>query len=189
MSGGSRARMAALAIGGALACGAALAGSMSLVNPGFESRNPGLHGNPEGWTTVQHAGPLSYTFKLDTETRRGGERSLRIDNVGPEPFGQIFQQLSAAALRGKTVRLSAWLKTKDATGGGAGLTLQAMQGGATIAHNHMTGNTLKGTADWTRHEITLAIPKEADRVEVGAMLQGPGTLWLDDVELDVIASP
>jgi hypothetical protein len=162
----------------------------SLVNPGFESERPGIRGNPEGWISIQHAGPPSYTFKLDPGVRHTGAQSLRIDNVGPEPFGSIFQQFPAAPLRGRTVRLSAWLKTRDAagsfTGGGAVLTLQAMQSGATLAHNHMTQAPIKGTSDWSRHEIVLAIPAAADQVEVGAMLHGPGTLWLDDVELDVL---
>ena len=159
----------------------------AVVNPGFESTKPGARGDPEGWTGIQHAGPLSYTFKLDTAVHHDGERSLRIDNVGPEPYGAVFQQLRADALRGKTVRLSAWMRTRDTgesvTGAGAVLTLQAMQGGATIAWNHMKDAPVRGTTDWARHEITLAIPRNADQVEVGAMLHGRGTLWLDDVEV------
>jgi hypothetical protein len=164
--------------------------AVPIVNPGFESTRPGSHGNPEGWVSIQHAGPLSYTFKLDPDVRRSGARSVRIDNVGPEPFGSIFQQIPAVPLRNRTVRLSAWMKTRAAagsvTGGGAVLTLQAMQSGATLAHEHMAAAPVKGTTDWTRREITLTIPATAEQVEAGAMLHGPGTLWLDDVEVDVV---
>lgn len=66
------------------------------------------------------------------------------------------------------------------------LTLRAMQGGATIAHNHMTANPVKGTTAWARHKITLAFPRVADQVEIGAMLHGPGSMWFDDVELAVV---
>jgi len=179
----------------ALACavgacaGAAVAAPVAIVNPGFESTKPGVRGDPEGWTAIQHAGPLSYAFKRDADVRHGDTASLRVDNVGPEPFGAVFQQLSAAALRGKTVRLTAWLRTRgvtgSGTGGGAVLTLQAMQSGALLAHEHMAETPVKGTTDWTRCEITLAIPRTADQVEIGAMLHGPGTMWLDDVELAV----
>ena len=34
-------------------------------------------------------------------------------------------------------------------------------------------------------QITLAIPAAADEIELGAMMQGKGTAWLDDVELHV----
>jgi len=183
------------AAGIALACvvgacaSAADAAPVAIVNPGFESTKPGVRGDPEGWTAIQHAGPLSYTFKRDADVRHGDAASLRVDNVGPEPFGAVFQQLSAATLRGRTVRLTAWLRTRgvsgSGTGGGAVLTLQAMQGGALLAHEHMAATPVKGTTDWTRCEIALAIPRAADQVEIGAMLHGPGTMWLDDVELAV----
>jgi hypothetical protein len=174
----------------ALLAQSAAAATIALVNPGFESAKPGVRGDPEGWTGIQHAGPLSYSFKLDREVRHDGTASLRIDNVGPEPFGAIFQQFPAGALRGRTLKLSAWLRTRDAsgsyTGGGAVLTLQAMQGGAPIAHNHMASAPIKGTTDWARHEIILVIPATTDQIEVGAMLHGPGTLWIDDVTLEVV---
>jgi len=161
-----------------------------LANPDFESTKPGMHGNPEGWFAIQHAGDLSYTFKLDTTDPHGGARSVRIDNVGPEPFGAIYQQVPAVAHRGRTLRLAAWLRTVDArgsaTGGGGVLLLQAMQGGAPLAWNHMKDTPVKGSTPWTRHAIELQVPANAEAIELGAMLHGPGTLWLDDVELVVL---
>ena len=163
---------------------------VALVNPGFESTKPGMLGNPEGWFSIQHAGDLSYTFKLDTQEPHGGERSVRIDNVGPEPFGAIYQQLPASAHRGRRVRLSGGLRTEDArgsaTGGGGVLMLQAMQGGAPLVWNHMNEAPVRGTTSWKRYNIELDVPAAADQIEVGAMLHGPGRLWLDDVELVVL---
>jgi hypothetical protein len=165
-----------------------LGASVALVNPGFESAKIGTRGDPEGWTGIQHAGDLSYTFRLDAEVRHRGARSLRVDSVGPEPFGAIYQQLPAAALRGKTLKLVAQLRTRDvvgsATGGGAVLTLQAMKAGALVAYDHMAASPVKGTTDWKRYEISLAVPRDADQVEIGAMLHGPGAMWMDDVELE-----
>jgi hypothetical protein len=132
----------------------------------------------------------SYTFKLDTADPHGGARSVRIDNVGPEPFGAIYQHVPAAAHRGRRLRFAAWLRTEDArgsaTGGGAVLMLQAMQGGAPLAWNHMKDAPVKGSTAWARHAIELDVPANADQIEVGAMLHGPGRLWLDDVELVVL---
>lgn len=162
---------------------------VALVNPGFESTKPGMLGNPEGWFSIQHAGDLSYTFKLDSRDPHAGERSVRVDNVGPEPFGAIYQQLPAAAHRGRRLRLGAWLRTEDArgsaTGGGAVLMLQAMQGGAPLAWNHMKDAPVQGTTPWKRYVVELEVPVAADQIEVGAMLHGPGRAWLDDVELEV----
>lgn len=161
-----------------------------IVNGDFESARPGMSGNPEGWFSIQHAGDLSYTFKLDTEQRHSGERSVRVDNVGPEPFGSIYQQVSAQPFRGKTVRITAWLRTRgvtgSATGPGAVLLLQSMRSGAVLTFNHMRDNPQTGDREWTRQQIELAVPADAEQVEFGAMLHGPGSLWMDDVELALL---
>jgi hypothetical protein len=182
-----------LAFASALFAGAAAASALTFVavaNPGFESSRPGMLGNPEGWFSIQHAGDLSYTFKLDTVDPHAGAQSVRIDNVGPEPFGAIYQPLPASAHRGRRVRLSGWLRTENAkgsaTGGGGVLMLQAMRGGAPLAWNHMQDAPVQGTTSWKRYNVELDVPALADQIEVGAMLHGPGKLWLDDVELVVL---
>lgn len=159
------------------------AASAALINPGFESTVPGRRGDPEGWFTFQHAGDRSYAFTLDTIEPHAGARSLRIENVGPEPYGAVAQSIEAKPYGGKVARFSAWLRTRDASDTGAVLTLMTIQAGVPQANNFMADAAVKGTTGWKRYTITLPIPKSAERIEVGAMMQGKGTLWLDDVEL------
>jgi hypothetical protein len=165
--------------------------SVPLINAGFESTVPGKVGSPEGWWVVQHAGPVSYTFEHDTTVRRSGERSLRVTNVGPEPFGAAYQTVAAAAYRGKTLRFSAWLRTEGTTGNryasGAGLKLHSVKGGYPLDIAEMRRNAVHGTTDWTRYEITLKVPAEAEGIEAGLVLFGPGRAWIDDAVLDVVA--
>lgn len=167
--------------------------SVPLANPGFESAAPVRLGAPDGWWGIQHAGPLSYTFTPDSDAPRSGGRSLRIDNVGPEPFGTLYQVVPAASLRGKTLRFSAWLRTRDAKGNvygtGAGLKLQSMRGGYIVDHVHMRMDSVGGTTDWARYEVHLKVANAADQIEVGVNLFGPGTVWIDDVALDVVEPP
>jgi hypothetical protein len=167
--------------------------SVALVNAGFESTQPGKLGAPEGWWAVQHAGPTSYAFTLDTMQPRSGERSLKVENIGPEPFGSIFQTLGAAPYRGKTLRFAAWIRTEGAAGNrfgaGAGLILHSMKGGYPIAYVMMRKDAVQGTTDWARYEVALKVPNEADHIEVGLNLYGPGIAWLDDVALDVMDPP
>lgn len=159
---------------------------MALVNPGFESARVAARGDPEGWFSFQHAGNVSYRFVVDVAEPRSGARSLRIDNVGPEPYGAIAQVVEGAPHVGKVARLSGWLRTRDASDAGAGLTLLVLQSGNTLAHNFMSDTAVKGTTSWKRYTITLPVGNGADRIEVGAMMQGRGSLWLDDVELEFI---
>jgi Carbohydrate binding domain len=167
--------------------------SVALVNAGFESTQQGPLGAPEGWWAVQHAGPRSYTFTLDTTNPHSGERSLKVVNIGPEPFGSIFQKVGAAPYRGRTLRLAAWLRTEGTKGNrygaGAGLNLQSMKGGYPIASVMMRKDAVEGTTDWARYEVTLKVPDDAEHVELGLNLFGAGTAWLDDVALDVMDAP
>ncbi len=168
----------------AAAAAAATSGyTYALVNPGFESTTVARRGDPEGWYSFQHAGDKSYAFALDGDRPRSGQRSLRIENIGPEPYGAIAQIIEAKPFVGKTARLTGWLRTRDASGLGAGLTLLVLSGGATLEQNFMYEQSVRGTTDWQRFTITIPVKPGADRVEVGAMLRGKGALWLDDVEL------
>ena len=66
------------------------------------------------------------------------------------------------------------------------LTLLVLAAGATLEQNFMLDRPVKGTTPWTRYTITIAMPKNADSVEVGAMMRGKGSLWLDDVGLEFV---
>ncbi len=165
--------------------------SVGLVNPGFESVPLTLAGHPQGWVPIQHASVDSYAFALDDAVHRSGAKSVRITNIVPEAYGSIIQKVTDSAVRGRTVRFSGWLRTQDVTGngfgGGAVLLVQAMRSGSPIAHDHMRAGAVKGTTDWQRHAVTLAVPADADNVEIGAMLFGGGTLWFDDARLEIVA--
>jgi hypothetical protein len=164
-----------------------------ILNPGFESAAPGAVGAPAGWFVGQHAGPPSYTFTQDGDAPRSGNLSLRIDNVGPEPWGALDQVITATPWRGKTLRFSAWLRTRNAAGNahgaGAGLAMQTRHGGYVVDQVRMRTDAVAGTTDWARYEVHLEVARTADQIEVGVNLFGPGSVWIDDVALDVVDPP
>jgi len=160
------------------------ASSIKLANAGFESTVPGRRNNdPDGWFSHQHAGEPSYKFAVDTADPHGGARSLRIDNTGPEPYGAIAQSIDAKPYRGRTVQLSGWLRTRDSAN--ATLSLIVLGNGVQLANNFMADAPVKGTTAWKRYSISAPVAPNAEFVEIGAMMQGKGSLWLDDVELSV----
>lgn len=161
-------------------------GAVTLVNPGFEAPMAAHRSDPDGWFTFQHAGDRSYSFALDSADPHGGARSLRIDYIGPEPYGAIAQPYEVGAHAGKLARYSAWMRTRDVGGPGAGLTLLLLSKGAVVSQNFMDDKLVTGTTGWTRYTLTLPIPEGAGRIEVGAMLQGKGSLWLDDAVLEIV---
>jgi hypothetical protein len=155
--------------------------AVKLVNADFEAK-PAIGGGIEGWETASHATANAYTFDLDDKVKHAGKASLRIRRNGKEPWGMAHQTLPAAGLAGRTLAFSAWLRTDKASGEGAILTLRTLAGGAVGSHVFMDP-PVTGTRDWKRYSVRLAIPRSTSVVEIGAMLQGDGTLWLDDAEL------
>jgi len=181
--------LVAIALIGAACVAPAHAAPVPLVNPGFESTRPGEGGSPEGWVAIQHAGEESYDFVLDSGQKKSGTQSMRIKRFGREPYGTITQVLPGSALAGRTVRLSAWIRTEDVPQGrrtGAGLVLMALRGSAFLAHEFMQKRRAQGSTDWTRYSIELALPPGTNRLEAGATLEGGGTMWVDDFELEVL---
>ena len=163
----------------------ALATPVTLVNAGFESKKPGEGGNPEGWVGIQHAGAESYDFALDSGQKRSGTQSIRIKKIGPEPYGTMLQILDGRPYAGKTVKLSGWIRTDAIPEGrntGAGLVLMALKGGSFLAHEFMKKQRVRGTTDWKLYSIELKLPPATTRLELGAILEGPGTMWADDFQ-------
>jgi hypothetical protein len=160
-----------------------IAPETGLANAGFETGELSKSGRVEGWHFEQHAGPASYEFTLDKEIFHGGSRSLKITNIGAEPYGVAQQKIPVHGLRGKEAILSAWIRTENADGTGAGLTIRMLNSGAILAYNFMSEALVEGTQDWKQYSISLQVPERATDIEVGIMLQGKGMVWADDFEL------
>ena len=90
---------------------------------------------------------------------------------------------STTSGRSPTARLSGWLRTRDTAN--ASLSLIVLANGVPLANNFMSDAPVKGTTAWKRYTITLPVAPNAEFIEIGAMMQGKGTLWLDDVELSI----
>ncbi len=56
----------------------------------------------------------------------------------------------------------------------------------TLAFDNMEQRAIKGTTDWTRYEIVLDVPNEAQRLAFGVLLAGGGQVWMDDLRFEVV---
>jgi hypothetical protein len=162
-----------------------------LTNPGFESDQVGRSGNPDGWAAHQHAGRTAYTFTIDRKTKHSGDASLRIVNLRPEVYGSITQSLPAAPHRGTTLRFSVWLRSESVVanefGKGATPLLQAIVGGSPAVSASFEVAAIAGTTEWIRREVVIDVPPAAETIQIGVMLTGSGTVWLDDAVLETAA--
>ncbi len=158
---------------------------ISLKNPSF---NPDQQGKMSAWTAIEHGSGNSYTFVVDPENALSIPGSARIRRHGSEPYGLLQQSISVhPTWHNKTVRLSGSLRGVDINGAGGALVLRADDGsGQILAWNFMQNDRVKGTQDWKRYTIELKIPPSAYSLIVGIMLEDGGTLWADNLAIELI---
>jgi len=94
--------------------------------------------------------------------------------------------LTADASRGKTIRFSAWIRTKDVHDGYAGLWCR-IDGheGTFFAFDNMYDRGLSGSTEWTECAIELPVDEEAYRIAFGFLLTGQGDAWFDAADITV----
>lgn len=155
-----------------------------LKNPSFNVDDKGRF---PGWAAMEHSQSGSYTFDADTTRAHSSPTSLRIRRIGAEPWGLVEQVITIPPdWLGKTVRLGGYLRTEGADGGGALLIQTRAAGGSPLTYDHMNAGRPTGTQDWKRYSVEVKIPKEAKGLMVGAMLDGNGALWVDDLSLVLV---
>lgn len=155
---------------------------VALINPGFENASPNPSEIP-GWATAQHAGPVSYEMLRDTDMRAQGKASFRITRLREQVYGQIAQVVPIAAYAGRTVELSAQMKTENV--GAEGWQLMLTFTGGVPNPRHATA-PLTGSQGFREVTIRARVPAGAPEAEIAAILNDGGRAWLDDVHLRVV---
>ncbi len=155
----------------------------------FEEGDPGK--TPLGWFVPQ----VEKVSGSLAELRRKGCR----DNGGcavmiapviaavPDSVGNLMQSFRAAAYRGKTVRLRAWVRVE--AGGPedrAQMWLRVDRPNGKVGFlEDMDGRPVR-SAEWTSCEIVAEIDDDAQFVDFGIRSMGRGRVWVDDVSFDIV---
>lgn len=161
-----------------------------LVNGGFEAGlvHPWGTGHYETVQGKSHFGiwwnsmNARAFMKLDSDQRHSGRRSLRITNYSP-PQPHVFTTTSQRlkGLKPNTVyRLSLYAKA-DNLKGGAFFTVDA-------AWTKRFLTLLPGTYGWTHFSGSVNIGHN-DYIDVRLILGDPGTLWVDELVVEVEQDP
>ena len=152
---------------------------LTLVNPDFEQ--PANGADIPGWQFGQHAGAHAYEVSLDTDAPAQGKASLKIRRMLPQVYGSITQTLPLKGFAGKTVRVTAKMKS-DGVGDKGWKLFMSARGQRTVNYS----DPLTGTTPWKDVAIELKITPEVDELTVGASLLDAGTGWLDDVQVHIL---
>ncbi len=132
----------------------------------------------------EYNGPAYEMFRPKDVTFEGAPTAC-VRPVGKSDCGYLYQHFAAARYRGKRVRYSLYIKTKRARLG-ASLFAGMFDTDNNDLLQVMKENPVTGTKDWTLREIEFDVPIEAYVIDFGAVLQGPGEMYLGGLKFEVI---
>lgn len=143
-------------------------------------------GQIKGWWTNQ---TQDYDFGVEHVDGALSEKSAFIKNTASAPngYGTLSQGISAEQYRGKHVRLSAMLKSKDADGVQLFLRMDGPEE-KVLEFRNMGDTPVKGTTDWKRYDIVLDVPQQAQAISYGYYLLGKGEAWADSFKIEVVGN-
>jgi hypothetical protein len=104
-----------------------------------------------------------------------------------DAVGNLMQSFRAAAYRGKTVRLRAWLRVEaGGPGDRAQMWLRVDRPNGKVGFlEDMDGRPVRA-AEWTNCEIVAEIDGDAEFVDFGVRSMGRGRVWVDDVSFEIV---
>ncbi len=151
---------------------------------------------PKPVPVAANASPLPDAYAARGEGYDGGRdatvhhadgRAIVLRSTGgasASAFGTYAQTLAADDYRGKRVRISGYLRSADATSASFWLRVDGPSG--VQGFDNMSNRALNGMRDWTAFAIVLDVPRDARTLHTGLLLSGTGTVWADDLRIDVV---
>jgi hypothetical protein len=157
------------------------------VTPPNAARNLGFERGFTGWASTP--GVQEYERGIDNKTARSGKTSAYLRGGGRD-FGTFYQVADAVPYRGKRLQLTGYVKTQQFTEYAA-LWMQVdantpARGYRREASDNMGDRPIKGAKEWTPYSVVLDVHPEATHLTFGVLLRGNGTIWLDDLSLEVV---
>jgi rhodanese-related sulfurtransferase len=145
---------------------------------------------PTGWgkTPTEHS---RCRYLRDTTVAARGQASGCVLCGAPDTtaisLAGYSQRADATPVRGRTVTLSAMVRTQDLVGAALLWMGSEAVGGKLLSFARSDSTPVTGTSNWRAVEVTMVVPPDAHLLDFGLHVLGVGRAWLDDVKL--IAPP
>jgi hypothetical protein len=134
--------------------------------------------------------PGDYGIDIDTTAAYTGNASGHIKSKASANglgFASLSQYIIEYSYLGKRVRLSGYVKTDRAIGS-ASLWMRVDGRTQMASIDNMRDRSIHGTTDWQRYDVVLDVPRDGIGIAFGALLQGTGEMWFDDLRLEVVGT-
>jgi hypothetical protein len=104
-----------------------------------------------------------------------------------DAVGNLMQSFSAAAFRGKTVRLRAWIRVEAGTPGDrAQMWLKVDRPNAKVGFYDDMDDRPVRDSEWTNCEIVAEVDRDAQFLDFGIRSIGRGRVWVDEVGFEIV---
>ena len=143
---------------------------------------------PSGWFKAGSK-PQSYEMGIVKGVGQKSKSAATIKSIDKtiEGFGTLMQQSNPGNYLGKRVRMTGYVKSENVASW-AGLWLRVDQSGSQLplSFDNMVSRPIKGTTGWKKYEIVLDIPGNASLMAYGALLDGTGQVWFDNITFEIV---
>lgn len=155
----------------------ALAGFLAIANAHATT--------PSGWFITGSAA-ASYDIGTEPGNRHSGDNNAFIRaKAETTGFGSLMQLIDASAYRGKRVRFSGFLRTRNANKAGLWMRIDGADKHI-VGFDNMDQRALHGDNDWKNYSIVLDVPQGAVDIAFGFLLIGKGEVLADDFKLETV---
>jgi len=155
-------------------------GENLVYNPGFEDPVSGI---PGGWVASRTLGGGD-VLEVDSTTKAGGYRSVKITSASSAGLG-ARSYYYIPVIPGASYNLSAYLKTDSSSTGVLRVYwYQDASGTPSATPSTVDLSATNGATSWGMKATQLFAPTDANYAKVEAAVNGTGTAWFDNVQLE-----
>ena len=131
--------------------------------------------------------PGDYSVSIESKAH-SGKQCAQLRSIVPKPtgFGTLMQMFDASEYRGKNLRVTAFVKTADVADWAALWMRVDGAAGQVLAFDNMMKRPITGTTGWAQYSIVLNVPANANAIGFGVLLNGPGSVLVDDFVFDTV---
>ena len=134
--------------------------------------------------------PQGYSIGIENSKERNGHVAFlkSIVPINGEKFGTIVQSFIPTDYLDKRVKLTGYIKSENVKNwAGMWLRIDGNSSEKALGFDNMFNRSIKGTTGWQKYEIVLDVPTDAKYISFGVLLNGPGTVLLDDMNFEIVS--
>jgi len=143
---------------------------------------------PSGWFNAGSK-PKSYEMGIDKGAGQDGKNAATIKSIDKDisGFGTLMQQCKPDKYLGKRIKMTGFVKTENVLNW-SGLWFRVDQEGSKepLSFDNMHDRQIKGTSSWKKYEIVIDVPNNASLIAYGALLNGTGQIWFDNISIEIV---